>query len=381
MRISKAGNTSVSPLRQTSEHTVRPMNHFGWASDENYSPPLPGPFSSSFADMDMPLPEEELRSLVEAFRAVDLNAGEVNDRAALRALLLLRNGVPLSSGLLQQPKAGETIPLFQEASGLLNRALELLGNLERDAEPAGLVRKLTENLAYFYGDEFKTLTHHLGEAGGMRRALHQSGLMFEWRLLAWFNAGRNPRALEDFLRCDLKGALLAFLCGLENVRRPKGARRKIRVLEDAARALLNRITARQLDIILDNANGRRNIYFEVPYGNSDGRAYAGIQAYGENREPDESVDPAFFTISLEIKTTKLGFVRVKLLFFEKTIIAAFTLRTRKILSLAKCMEDEFREMLRYRGFEPGIIRFILPGEAEAYTTGRKPRKNRIDRRA
>jgi len=357
------------------------MNHFGWASDENYSPSFPGRFSSLFADMDMPLPEEELRSIAEAFRAVDFNAGEVNDRAALRALLLLRNGVPLSSGLLQQPKAGEPFSLFQEASGLLNRALELLGNLERDAEPAGIVRKLTENLACFHGDELKTLAHHLGEAGNMRRAFHQSGLMFEWRLLAWFNAGRNPQALDDFLRCDLKGALLAFLCGLENIRFRKGARRKIRVLEDAARALLNRITARQLDIILDNANGRGNIYFEVPYRNSDDLAHAGIQASGEKREPYESDDPAFFTISLEIRMAKLGFVRVKLLFSEKTIIAVFTLRTRKILSLAKCMEDEFREMLRYGGFEPGIIRFILPGDVEAYNTSRRSGKNRIDRRA
>ena len=44
----------------------------------------------------------------------------------------------------------------------------------------------------------------------LREMIMKSGMSFEWRLLAWHRAGRDPQALRDLLGNDLKGLLLTL---------------------------------------------------------------------------------------------------------------------------------------------------------------------------
>jgi hypothetical protein len=214
----------------------------------------------------------------------------------------------------------------------------------------------------------------------MARAFARSGIGFEWRFLAWYRAGGDPGMLNVLVRDDLKGALLAFLGDLERIRSRGGIDPKALSLEDSVRNLLDRITGRQLDLLLENAEGHKSVHGEIPWGRPEERMYAGVHARGEERGRDDTGEPARFSLALEIETTGLGPVRVNLRFSGKKMAATFWLRDGKVRSLAENMKDALRGMLRERGYDPGFIRFAVMGETEPYRERPVSNRKRIDRR-
>ncbi|MHB9028743.1 MAG: hypothetical protein ACYC9O_08240 [Candidatus Latescibacterota bacterium] len=380
MRIAKTGNTPVPSPPLTSVSSDRPGKTPGAAPEEGAAKSISGRLSALFAGMDTDVTPTELRLLAEAFPSMSSGMDGIDAPTALRALLLLRNGISLSSALPQPSSAESPGSLFREASGLLDQAIVLLGELNLSDDSAETVRKLAESLGRLTGEEFHFALPGENSAGSVARALTRSGFGFEWRLLAWFRAGGDPGMLGDLLRDDLKGAILAFLGDMDRIRSRGIAGRKTGALEDSARNLLDRITGRQLELILENNEGRRSAYGEIPWGRPDDRMYAGVRTKGEENGRDDPEGPARFSLSLDIETTGLGQVQVNLRFSGKKMAATFILQDGKKVALAESMAEEFREMLRTRGYEPGFIRFAVSGEAEPYAACPPPNRNRIDRR-
>jgi hypothetical protein len=330
--------------------------------------------------MDIDVTRPELQLLAGSFPAMSSGTDTIDARMALRALFLLRNGIPLSPALLQPSSTESPGSLFREVSGLLGQVRVLLTDSGLSGDSSEAIRKLAEALGNFTGQELLPAFPGGNSAENLTRTLTRSGLGFEWRLLAWFRAGQNPGMLTDLLREDLKGALLAFLGDLDRLRSRGGIDRKTGAMEESARNLLDRITGRQIDLILDTAREQRNAYVEIPWGYPEDRIYAGVLAKDTEKRKEDRGEPARFTLSLEIETTGLGLVRVKILFSGKKMTATFILRDNQTLSLAENMAGEFKEMLRARGYEPGVIRFTVSGEGEPYDTGPYINHDRIDRR-
>jgi hypothetical protein len=198
---------------------------------------------------------------------------------------------------------------------------------------------------------------------------------FEWKLLAWHRAGHDPGMLHHLLHEDLKGILFHFL----RDREPLPGRDPLTLkLEDRARSLLDGITARQVDYLLDGSGEQRSLPLAVPADDSRERMYAGIRPDARKTRDESASGPGFFSLAVDVETSRLGMVRARLRFSGKMTSATFLLRDRRALALAAGMADEFRGMLRERGYEPGVIRFALAGRETAYPAENPDRRNSLD---
>lgn len=402
MRIPEAGNTprisTATGAPQTevaSSSSVQPST-----ANLTASVSISGRLTSLLAELGLEASPAQLEDLAAQIAALGISSGELDREGAIRAVFLHRNSVPLTAALLKAPSSPETPVLFRRAAALLEEALTLLGSrisapevrtsvetLARDLEnllggnavaygwlgevyrdkreesPAGVVPAL-ENLWGIDAD---------GEAFG--NILKKSGMGFEWRLLSWYRTGRDPGMLQDLLRGDLKGILFNFLRNLEKSPARDHLAQK---LEKHARSLLDGITSRQVNHLLDGSGEQRTIPLVVPAEYPRERMYAGIRAEDHKRRDEGAPGPELFSLRLDVETTRLGPVLAQLRFSGKTASAAFLLKDRRTLALAMEMADEFRGMLRERGYEPGVIRFALAGREETYPAGGPDKRNSLD---
>ncbi len=367
MRVNDPGN-NLPPKLPVSSRTPGPPPHTD-------TPPSTHPatvqrIASLLDGLSNEIPAAELDRLASGLIAAGYGPG-VDESTVVKALLLQRNGVPLSAAILEAPP--EHAVLLPAAARLLDMALALLDEFPPDKAPASL-KALVGNLEVLLAPHISGSVPANPE--GITRQIRRNGLSFEWRLLAWYRSGREPGALNVLLRDDLKGTLLRFLAeaGNENAR----TNETLRGLAKDARALLDHLTGRQIDLLTQRTGTNRHLYFEVPFGKPGESMDAGIRV--QRDETNEThPESSSFSLSMEIETTRLGPVRVHLRFIGKSLSATFHIRDRSARALAETMTAELRDMLKAQGYEPGIIRMASPGEAEESAIS-EPENGRLDRR-
>lgn len=339
-----------------------------------------------------------LLTLAAEMESIGFTASLITPGIALRALFLANNSVPLSYGILVED-TGEGGFVFRRVEELLDAARALIagrritgdmraavaalaGGLDEllgvapGALPPGLALSSDTGAAIFTAgfshNPLAVLDNMFLAAGGAAQGssiaevigsfLRKNGMMFEWRLLAWYRAGADPGRLGDLVRGDLKGMLLGFLAALES-RRGKGrSSGTLKSLEGNARSLLERITGGQISNLLENSGERRNIGLNVPFGIGADRMYARVDAEGRREPEGNRLSAEHWSLAFEIETANLGLVRVRLSFSGKTVSAVFYLRDKTVKALAVGMTDELRAFLIGRGYDPGPIRFGIAGE-------------------
>jgi hypothetical protein len=213
------------------------------------------------------------------------------------------------------------------------------------------------------------------DSGDLGNIFRKSGVSFEWRLLAWFRAGKDTGMLRNLQQRDLKGILFTFLRDRE-----KSGEKEPRseTLDKQVRSLLDSITARQVTHLLDGSVEQRMLPLIVPAEDPGERIYAGVRSEDGTQPDKDAPETESFSLSLDFETTHLGPLTARLRFSGKTASATFFLKDAQTRTLASEMEGEFREMLCERGYEPGIFHFFLTDKDSAYSGERISSRNALD---
>lgn len=398
MRIPEAGNTPrISPATGAPQTEVAPSSSVQPSTANlTASVSISGRLTSLLAELGLETSPAQLDDLAAQIAALGISSGELDREGAIRAVFLHRNSVPLTAALLKATSTGDSPVLFRQAAALLEEALALLGSRSLPPEYRVSIEALARDLeallggntaAYGQLDKKREISPSSAasapenlwgidtDAKAFGNLLRKSGMGFERMLLAWYLAGRDPGMLQDLLHGDLKGILIQFFRNLE---KSPGRDPFALKLEEHVRSLLDGITARQVTHLLDGSGDQRSLPLVVPGEDPRERMYAGIHAEDRKRRGNGASGPELFSLGLAIETTELGMVRTQLLFSGKTASATFLLKDRRCLALAMEMADEFRGMLRERGYEPGVIRFALAGRGEPYPAGSPDRRNSLD---
>ena len=406
MKVDPAGNRPVrltvpdAPSRPSPRETASPR----------LSTPggVPGRLAEALREAGADVSPSRLLALAADLEALGVPLSRITPETALRALFLSNNAVPLSPELLAEPP-GQAAPFFQGVDALRDAAHALLADrritgtirdavaaLARDLDalsmaaplPSGSVTAADGETPIPAGTAMSALLDDPGAllssagsapgtalAEGVGSLMRRSGVMFEWRLLAWYRAGADPGRLADLVRGDLKGALLGFLAAMETLRGKGRAPGGLKTLEEGSRSLLDRITAGQISHLADNSGERRNLVLNLPFGTGPERMYAGVKAEGRSEPGGDRLDTEHYSLAFEIETSDLGLVRVHLMMSGKTVSAAVYLRDEEAKALAEEMAGDFRAFLAGRGYEPGSIRFgVGADDRESDVTGGRRRR-------
>jgi hypothetical protein len=348
MRITGQERVSEGLVQQAGGPAHFPSSPKTASSTESSSSPVTSKLSALFHDSGIDVSPVRLQALASAITSLGLTLSDINQDTALRALILQLNGISLTPGLLLSGQnGGETIP--ERLIQLQNTALSVL-------EQKGISSGIRAALETFVKDVdawFST-----GIAQTLPHAVQKGGLSFEWQLLAWYRAGRDPERLQALLHEDMKGVLINLLQKIGKAGKKSGAGALKKFDEDAA-ALLDSITSRQLSSLASVFTDRRSVYFEIFWGERREPMKVRILAEGRKERQKNNVNKQNFSLVLEVETSHLGPVQVLLQISGKTLSASMLLKNEEAADLAGSMADEIKDSLLSRGYELGTIRFGL----------------------
>ena len=346
MRITGQEKVSEELVRQISGSAHSPSSLKTVSPSENSSSSIISRLSTLFQDSGIDVSLARIQALASAITSLGLTLSDINKDSALRALILQLNGITPTPNLLGGGQEGEqTIPerLFQ----LRNDAQFLLDRKGITSEIRTVLETLVNDVDAWYNP---------GTAPNLPHAVQKGGLSFEWQLLAWYRAGKDPERLQALLHEDMKGVLLNLLQAMKKVSE-KSSTGALKSLEEDASALLDGITSRQLLNLASNITDKRSVYFEIFWGEHRERMQVRIRAEGRKEPQKNILDKRNFSLVLEIETSRLGPVHVLLQISGKTVSAAILLKNEEANALAGSMAGEIKDSLLSRGYELGTIRF------------------------
>lgn len=373
MRITETGNPTGMSRSAGSPHPVAssPPSATGQSTSNSTPVSLVERLSILFGEIRVDITSAQVQNLASALSEIGLSPSDIDTGIALRALFLHRNSVHLSPALLRGDSFTGGHAIIPQVVSFLDEALGFLGS----GDITGASRAVLETLVHDIEALFRTENPAAMMGNIPENILRMTGMTFEWRLLAWYRGGRNHEMLQNLMRGNLKGILLSFL---EHIGKDSIRGSMIRNMETRARTLLDLISARQVTHLLDNSGERRTLFLSIPFGEPGERVYAGIRADGRKRREDDVSGSEQFSLALDIETTKLGSVRAHIRFSGKMTAVTFLLNDREALAIAEEMGEEFRDMLRRRGYEPGVVRFALAESDDTYGENQIHRRNTLD---
>jgi len=293
--------------------------------------------------------------MISRIQGIQAESREVRDQI-MQAVNLLRNRITVISVEIEG--------LFQGGGRALQGGM-IAGFFSEQVR--SLERKLLEQLTVNPEDRIiGSVWTDSGEALPMRNMMRTSGMAFEWRLLAWYRSGRDPRRLHDLIHRDIKGILNGFTTGLKTGNAGRRAKKMLRDIENDAKSLIDSITRRQISTILQNRDDKSGLFFEVPFGDTSEKGHAGIWAKGRKKPEENIIDADTADITFDVDTTGLGRLYVTMIFRKKTVSLRFSLRDSQVMNIAHELQTELTESLSARGFKVGSVSFALHEE----TTGR-----------
>ena len=224
----------------------------------------------------------QLQALTAELSALGMKSSDIDSGIALRALVLNQNNIPLVTELLVE-NSGSDQTLFQRlgilhghvmslrtgttVTGDIRSVFDVLIN-DIDSLVKSLEQPIINNAAVSSGaGEPSALPTLDGIPFPIRDLLQSSGLMFEWKLLAWYRSGKNPAVLHELVHQDVKGMVAAFLEGLKTGGRNGTLKKRLAAIEREAQELLDSISGKQLSSILHNRENSRSLHMEIPFGN------------------------------------------------------------------------------------------------------------------
>jgi hypothetical protein len=336
--------------------------------------------SAFFAKSGQDILPSHVSALHAELYALGLESADIDDITLLNALMLRRHSIPLSKELLEALR-GNTPEVFKGVSALRAEALALIGNARLTGESRAVVEALLRDInAFFKGsvpqDSPTVVIDDVSGALPLKNVIQNSGLAFEWRLLAWYRSGRDPERFRALMSEDLKGMLIKFANRAKKNAAGGSAKKKFTALEKNAGKLLKNIENLQLSNILGKHELKKGFCFELPPGGRMNGGHAIIEDDGRGRSEEENTEssPEPFTLNIDVETSLLGSVRVGMTFAggaggtgstggadhaKKTVSLSFGLESEIITTAAESMSGELRANLISRGFTVTAVNFHL----------------------
>lgn len=319
-------------------------------------------FSSEIEMLQHPLTQDSsgrlgelirmIREAVDTYRgrvtaAVGNGAAGVNEAADAAETLAARLSALYSDSGLTMLSGGDRPLPAALLAGLVDTRFRALDQR---------IRILIETAMVKNGDDGVSLP-------GFAETVRKSGMMFEWRLLAWYRSGRNPESLRSLFGDDLKGVAKRFLADLGRLRRGERLSRGMESLERRANSLDEAITGRQLSTVLNRVAEKRGGIIEFFPGGIVGEQDSVVVR--RKRSGGESGNPAadMHTMTFSVETSRLGTVAVTMHVSGKLIDCAFMLESADARSTGEAMAGEIAGSLEARGFTVRSIRFEPPKSA------------------
>jgi len=296
---------------------------------------------------------------------------------------------------LQASGAVKADALRQILGDLAARLGEAAGGYRASTVSAGVVPGATAAIAGFLDDQVRKLGLRLslltsggegtisladifrgGDAPGIRSLVMKSGMLFEWKLLAWYRSGGNPSTLRALLAHDMKGILLEFFRKTRGRRTGGTAGRALGDLEDTARSLFDAVTKRQLSTVLNSRGDRQVLRFELPFGDAFTRDRAALTVRGDKDQSGGEIGPETGSIEFSLKTDALGTVDVLMRFRGREQISlGFVFDDEAQRSLAGELSEEMRQSFADSGYTVHSISFGVRGDDdEEYDVGSASQK-------
>ncbi|MCD6308559.1 MAG: flagellar hook-length control protein FliK [Candidatus Latescibacteria bacterium] len=226
------------------------------------------------------------------------------------------------------------------------------------------------------GDETAGLSDILrgGDAPGVRGLVLKSGMIFEWKLLAWYRSGGDQAVLRTLLAHDMKGILLEFFRKTRGRRTGGSAGRALGDLEDKARSLFGAVTKRQLSNVLNSRGDRQVLRFELPFGDVAARDHASLTVRGDKDQGGVGIKPGTGSIAFSIETDGLGRVDVLMRFRgRESVTLGFMFDGEEQRSLAEELSETMRRSFADRGYTVHSVSFGVRGDDNAaYDVGSTP---------
>ena len=365
MRINPSGTPGGGRIQRNHDTAVsRPLTENAQTA-RNSSQTLAGRLVSFVSQKGFNVSSEQVRALAAELSALGMKSSDIDSGTALRALVLHQNNIPLATELLVE-NSGSGQALFQRLGMLREHVMTLrtgatvTGNIKSvfnvlindiDSLAKSLEPSIISNSAVSSGaGEPSALLTLDGIPLLVRDLLKSSGLMFEWKLLAWYRSGKDPTVLHELVHRDVKGMVAAFLEGLKAGGKKESLKKKLAAIEREAQDLLDSISGKQMSSILHNREKSRSLYMEIPFGGAHERCHSKIWAGGKKKADAESVESECFDITFDVDTSYMGRVFVTMNVDGKNVSLTFSLPDKQSVIYAREMQSELVESLESRGF-------------------------------
>ncbi|MFC1551460.1 flagellar hook-length control protein FliK [Candidatus Latescibacterota bacterium] len=329
--------------------------------------------SAFFAKRGPDILSSHITALHAELSALGLDAADIDDTTILNALMLRRHSIPLSKELLET-LGGNAPAVFKGVSVLGDNARALLGDVRLTGESRTAIEALLRDINTFFRDSVLQESPNVvvGDAMSalpLKNIIQNSGLAFEWQLLAWYRSGRDPERLRALMSEDLKGVLINFANRAKKNPAKGSAKKKFTALEKDAGTQLKNIENLQLSNILGKHELKKGFCFELPPGGGLNGGHGIIEDDGRGRPKEENTDgtPKPFTVEIDVETTQLGSVHVGMTFAgiadvaENAVSLNFGLESERITEAAENMSGELRANLTSQGYTVMSVDFHRRG--------------------
>ncbi|MBN1290292.1 MAG: hypothetical protein JXB48_00510 [Candidatus Latescibacteria bacterium] len=209
----------------------------------------------------------------------------------------------------------------------------------------------------------------------LHKMLRNSGMSFEWQLLAWYRSGKNPERLRELMQRDIKGILDKFMTDLNLYRKKSSGKSILKNLEREAKSVLDCITQRQISNILQDRGTGGKVYFELPLGNLRDKDNARVTAEGGQKSEENGLNPENFNLSFDVETTGLGRLYVTMNVQKKNISLEFLVRDDNVITQAHTIEHELVDSLFSRGFSVNSLSFDVIRDNIAFNKNKSNRRS------
>ncbi|MFC1541619.1 flagellar hook-length control protein FliK [Candidatus Latescibacterota bacterium] len=186
----------------------------------------------------------------------------------------------------------------------------------------------------------------------LKNIVQNSGMAFEWQLLAWYRAGRDPERLRTLMKEDLKGILLNFANRTKRNPVKGNIKKKFELLGKNTQTQMNNIRNLQLSNILGKHGLKKGFYFELPPSVVLNYGHGVIEDAGHNGQEKRKTaeNRNSFALEIDVETSKIGNVHVSMTFSGKAVSLHFGLESETVSNRAKDMSQELRANLTEQGY-------------------------------
>ncbi|MFC1649935.1 hypothetical protein ACFL2X_00045 [Candidatus Latescibacterota bacterium] len=323
--------------------------------------------SGFFAKSGMDILPSQIKALHAELSALGLGATDIDETVILNALVLRRHSIPLSKELLEILRGNAPV-VFRGISSLSEDAMALLGDSRLTGENRSAVEALLRDInVLFKGtvpQESSAIVMETAlNAQQLKHIIQNSGMAFEWQLLAWYRSGRDPERLRALMREDLKGILSKFANRAKKNPAKGKVKKKFELLEKNTQTQLKNIRNLQLSNIFGKHGLKKGFCLELPpcAGLKHGQGIIEDTGPKDSGEKEVAETRKSFTLEIDVETSKIGNVHVGMTFAGKAVSLNFGFESETISTVAKDMSGELRANLTEQGYTVAAADFHKRG--------------------